>query len=160
MELQSNSFSADSTIPPVYTCDEKGISPNLSWDEPPVETQSLALIMDSSDASKSTHSGQKFVHWVIYNLPAQTRALPEGLPPGEPTLEGGDSQGTNDFGELGYGAPCPSEGTQRYSFRLYALDTPLGLEAGATKQELEKAMEGRIVATAELVGQYERKFPG
>lgn len=151
MKLESNAFIADGTIPSLYTCDGKDTSPPLSWDEPPQGTQSLALIVDDPDAPTGV-----FVHWVLYDLPAEVRQLPEGVP-SQPTLPSGGVQGKNDFPKLGYGGPCPPSGTHRYFFKLYALDRKTGLASGATKKQLEAAIEGRILGTAELIGRYSRQ---
>jgi Raf kinase inhibitor-like YbhB/YbcL family protein len=97
-----------------------------------------------------------WVHWVLYNLPADTRELAENIPP-EETLPNGAKQGITDFGRIGYGGPCPPGGTHRYFFRIYALDTQLALEAGASKSQLLKAMEGHILAQGELMGKYKRQ---
>ncbi|HEY9848758.1 MAG TPA: YbhB/YbcL family Raf kinase inhibitor-like protein [Leptolyngbyaceae cyanobacterium] len=152
MKLESDSFSANGTIPPKYTCDGQNISPPLKWDTPPISTQSLALIVDDPDAPSRT-----FVHWVLYDLPPETGNLPEAIPADRPILEGFGVQGKNDFGKLGYGGPCPPSGTHRYFFKLYALDRVLELAAGATKEQLEAAMNGHILAAAELIGYYARR---
>ncbi|MGV2827305.1 YbhB/YbcL family Raf kinase inhibitor-like protein [Myxosarcina sp. GI1(2024)] len=151
MRLLSDSFSADGMIPSRYTCDGENISPALKWNDVPLETQSLALIVDDPDAP-----GTIFVHWVVYDLSPKTREIAEDVTPGESLLEGRGTQGRNGFGNLGYGGPCPPDGIHRYFFKLYALDGPLGLAAGATKQEVEAAMEGHILAHSELTGRYER----
>lgn len=148
MKLESNAFSADSMIPPKYTCDGENISPDLRWDDPPVETQSLVLIVDDPDAP-----GQTFVHWVVYDLPPETRQLPEGVDAEQ--SEG--MEGSTDFDQLGYGGPCPPSGTHRYFFKLYALDQPLGLASGATKGDVLAAIEGHVIDTAELIGRYSRQ---
>lgn len=150
MKLESPIFTANGMIPSYYTCDGQDISPALSWDAPPTGTQSLALIVDDPDAP-----GYIFVHWVVYDIPAEVRHLPEAVPP-QATLLNGGVQGKNDFGNLGYGGPCPPSGVHRYFFKLYALDRALGLESGATKAQLEAAMSGHILAMAELIGQYAR----
>ena len=145
MKLESSAFSANGTIPAKYTCDGQDISPSLTWDEPPPGTQSFALIVDDPDAP-----GRTFVHWILYNLPAETRQLLEGI----------DSigiQGKNDFGKLGYGGPCPPSGIHRYFFKLYALDTTVQLAAGSTKEQLLTAMDGHILGAAELIGRYSRR---
>jgi Raf kinase inhibitor-like YbhB/YbcL family protein len=151
MKLQSPAFATSGLIPSQYTCDGRDISPPLSWDEPPAATQSLVLICDDPDAPRQT-----WVHWVVYNLPAQIRSLPENLSPGNPLPEGG-LQGINDFGKIAYGGPCPPRGTHRYFFKLYALDRLLELQGGATKAQLEVAMKGHILAQAEFVGHYRRQ---
>ncbi|HEY9730179.1 MAG TPA: YbhB/YbcL family Raf kinase inhibitor-like protein [Chroococcales cyanobacterium] len=150
MKLESTAFTANGMIPFLYTCDGQDISPLLSWDSPPTGTQSLALIVDDPDAP-----GQTFVHWVVYDIPPEIRQLPQSVP-SEPTLSGGGTQGKNDFGKLGYGGPCPPSGIHRYFFKLYALDRELELKSGATKAQLEAAMSGHILATAELIGRYAR----
>ncbi len=149
--LTSAAFSHGAMIPKRYTCDGEDISPPLSWSEPPEKTQSFALIMDDPDAPMGT-----WVHWVIYNIPATARSLPEGVP-ADGDLPDGSRHGRNSWRRLGYGGPCPPSGTHRYFFKLYALDTVLPLAAGATKEELLKAMEGHIVAQAELMGRYARR---
>jgi hypothetical protein len=150
MKLESTAFTDDGMIPSQYTCDGQDISPDLSWDAPPTGTQSLALIVDDPDAP-----GQIFVHWVLYDIPPEVQQLPKAIAP-QATLLNGGTQGKNDFGNLGYGGPCPPSGIHHYFFRLYALDRELGLEAGATKAQLQAAMGGHILAAAELIGRYSR----
>ena len=150
-ELRSVAFAQGANIPRQFTCDDADISPALSWNEPPQGTQSFALIMDDPDAPAGT-----FVHWVVYNLPADSRQLPERIP-GNDALTGGTLQGVNDFPRTGYGGPCPPPGRpHRYFFKLYALDAKLNLKAGARKQDVERAMKGHILAQAELMGRYGR----
>lgn len=151
MKLESTAFSSETLIPLQYTCDGDNFSPPLTWDEVPPNTQSLVLICDDPDAPTKT-----WVHWVVYNLPSQTRSLPENIP-AQASLSGGGVHGSNDFGNLGYGGPCPPKGTHRYFFKLYALDTQLDLKTGATKPEVEAAMSGHILAQTELIGHYSRK---
>lgn len=150
MQIQSSVFEAEGTIPPKYTCDGQNVSPPLSWDDPPAETQSLALIADDPDAPSGT-----FVHWIIFNMPADVRSLSEGLPTGN-TLASGGLQGQNDFGQIGFGGPCPPNGTHRYFFKLYALDTDLDLQPGASKADVVTALNGHIIGHAELIGTYSR----
>ena len=147
-ELTSTAFGSEETIPRRYSCDGEDISPALQWSNPPQDTQSFALICDDPDAPGST-----WIHWVIYNLPAETRALAEAIPSGA-ELADGSRHGRNSWGELGYGGPCPPSGTHRYFFKLYALDTVLNLASGASKAQLLQAMEGRILAQTELMGKY------
>lgn len=150
-ELKSSAFKAQERIPVRYTCDGADVSPQLSWSDPPKGTQGLALISDDPDAPMGT-----WVHWVMYDLPADTRELPEGVPKKE-TLENGAKQGMTDFRKVGYGGPCPPPGSaHRYFFKLYALDTRLNLPPRATKKDVEKAMKGHILAQAELIGLYKR----
>jgi Raf kinase inhibitor-like YbhB/YbcL family protein len=149
--LESEAFEAEGTIPQPYTCDGSDLSLPLSWSEPPAGTQSLALIFDDVDAPAGT-----WVHWVIFDIPAETRSLPEGVPT-DPVVAGLGVHGSNSWGRLGYGGPCPPKGgPHRYTFRLYALDTVLDLDSGASRAELDKAMEGHILATGQLMGRYSR----
>ncbi|MBI2486098.1 MAG: YbhB/YbcL family Raf kinase inhibitor-like protein [Deltaproteobacteria bacterium] len=137
-------------IPKKYTCDGPNISPPLSWDSVPGGTKSLALICDDPDAPRGT-----WVHWVIFNLPANMNDLTENIPP-QQTLPNGAKQGRNDFGKIGYGGPCPPGGTHRYYFKLCALDEEINLEPGTTKAELLKAMDGHTLAKGQLMGKYKR----
>ncbi|MCX7594803.1 MAG: YbhB/YbcL family Raf kinase inhibitor-like protein [Fischerella sp.] len=151
MNLESIAFEANGLVPAKYTCDGADISPPLKWDEPPSGTESFALIVDDPDAP-----GRTFVHWVLYDLPATMRQLPEKIAAVKNLPDGG-VQGKNDFGKIGYGGPCPPSGTHRYFFKLYALDKKLGLQPGATKNQLEAAMDGHILAEAQLIGRYQRQ---
>lgn len=150
MQLQSSAFAAEDAIPQRYTCDGQDVSPPLSWDAPPERTQSLALIVDDSDAPSGT-----FVHWIVFNLPADVRSLAEALPTNN-TLSQGGIQGQNDFGNIGFGGPCPPRGTHRYFFKLYALDRQLELGSGASKTEVVNAINGHVLGYAELIGTYSR----
>jgi Raf kinase inhibitor-like YbhB/YbcL family protein len=150
MRLSSSSFKDGGTIPARYTCDGDDISPPLAMSGLPGGTQSLALICDDPDAPAGT-----WVHWVMYNLPADTRALDEAVPAKE-TLSDGSMQGTTDFRRIGYGGPCPPGGTHRYFFKLYALDTVLDLPPGRSKSGLITAMEGHLLAECRLIGLYSR----
>ena len=148
-QLKSSAFSNGGAIPPKFTCDGADVSPALSWNDPPPGTKALALIMDDPDAPAGT-----WVHWVLYDLPANVRELPEDVPKSK-DLESGARQGSNDFRRIGYRGPCPPRGsTHRYSFRLYALDQPTQLSAGAAKGDLERAMRGHILAQSELLGRF------
>lgn len=149
--LTSSAFADGNFIPSRYTCDGPDLSPPLAWEDLPPGTRSLALICDDPDAPAKV-----WVHWVVYNLPASLRGLPEGVPP-DPELPQGGRQGRNDFGRLGYGGPCPPSGTHRYFFRLYALDEVLDLAPGATKGDLVRKMTGHILAETALVGRYARR---
>ncbi len=149
--LRSTAYVDGADIPRKFTCEGPNVSPALQWDAPPAGTQSLAIVMDDPDAPSGT-----WVHWVLFNLPASTRELPEGLSKAA-ELKDGSKQGRNDFGRTGYEGPCPPHGpAHRYSLRLYALDTKLGLRAGSTKLDVEKAMRGHVLAQAELMGKYKR----
>ena len=151
MQLKAMAFRPTSEIPAQFTCDGVDISPALSWTQPPEGTQSFALIMDDPDAPRGT-----FVHWVLYDLPASERDLPEDVPP-QPTLPSGARQGRNDFGRIGYGGPCPPPGPPHcYHFRLYALDSRLELKAGATRARLDRAVRDHVLDEAELMARYSR----
>lgn len=150
-ELKTSAFPPNGEIPRKYTCDGPDLSPVLSWPEPPPGTQSLSLIVDDPDAPVGT-----WVHWVLYDLPASVRELAEGVPK-DGELKNGARQGRNDFRRIGYGGPCPPPGpAHRYFFKLYALNTKTNLKPGATKDELVRAIEGHVLAQAELVGRYQR----
>ena len=148
--LTCPAFADGAAIPAVYTCEGRDVSPPLAWTEPPAGTKSFALISDDPDAP-----GKTWVHWVVYDLPASARGLPEAYPPDEERPDG-TRQGMTDFGRPGYGGPCPPSGTHRYYFKLYALDTALGLPAGAAKPQVEAAMRGHVLAQASLMGTYRR----
>ena len=151
IQLSSSAFSPRGTIPEKFTCDGLDLSPKLTWNAPPAGTRSFALIMDDPDAPVGT-----WVHWVLFDVPADTKELPEGVAKQE-QVAGGARQGRNDFGKIGYGGPCPPPGKpHRYFFKLYALDGKLSLKAGATKADVERAMKGHILAQAELMGTYGR----
>ena len=152
MQLTSTAFKEGESIPAKYTCDEGNVSPALKWSGVPAGAKSLVLIADDPDAPVGT-----WVHWVLYDLPAGTSELAEDTPKSQ-YLAGGAKQGLNDFQRLGYGGPCPPPGKpHRYFFKLYALDTALELKPGATKKEVERAMEKHILAQAQLMGTYKRK---
>jgi Raf kinase inhibitor-like YbhB/YbcL family protein len=151
IEVTSTAFEDGGTIPARYTCDGLDASPPLSWTPVPDGTESLALISDDPDAPSGT-----FVHWVIYNLPPDTRRLPEDVPNRE-TLPSGAVQGINGAGNVGYMGPCPPSGTHRYFFKVYALDARLNLGGGTTKEALVNAIEGCVLAEGRLVGTYQRR---
>jgi len=150
-ELKSPAFMEGSPIPQKYTCDGPDASVPLRWTEPPAQTKKFALIADDPDAPVGT-----WVHWVLYDLPGDSRELPEGVSTQE-VLSGGAKQGMNDFRTVGYGGPCPPRGmVHRYLFKLYALDQATGLSPKATKQQLLQAMKGHILAEVQLMGRYKR----
>jgi Raf kinase inhibitor-like YbhB/YbcL family protein len=149
--LTSSAFQEAQPIPAVHTCEGRDLSPPLAWTDPPAGTKSFALINDDPDAP-----GKTWVHWVVYNLPASARGLPEAVS-SEEELSDGTRQGMTDFDRIGYGGPCPPSGTHRYFFTLSALDTTLTLPPGATKVQVEAAMQGHVLAQAQLVGTYRRK---
>ncbi len=148
--VESTAFSQGGMIPSVYTCDGKDVSPPLTWSEGPAGTKSYALISDDPDAPMGT-----WVHWILYNIPANITSLPENLPKTE-TLDNGALQGKSDFKRHGYGGPCPPGGTHRYYFKIYALDTVIKAGPGLIKKQLLKAMDNHILAQGELMGKYSR----
>jgi Raf kinase inhibitor-like YbhB/YbcL family protein len=142
--LSSTAFATGEAIPARYTCDGEDAIPPLAWSGAPAGTRAFALIMDDPDAPGGT-----WVHWVLFNLPATATALPES--------EASGVQGRTNAGEGGYGGPCPPPGKpHRYYFKLYAVDGPLSLRRGATKADVERAMEGHVLASAQLMGTYAR----
>ena len=149
--IASAAFKEGEMIPQEYTADGQNISPPLKWESAPAQTKSFALIADDPDAPMGT-----WVHWVIFNIPPTTTGLPENVPT-KNSLPDGALQGKNDSREIGYDGPSPPSGTHRYFFKLYALDTMLKLSSGISKRELLKAMEGHILAQAQLTGKYSRK---
>lgn len=149
-QIATTAFRDGGSISKKFTCDGPDVSPALSWSDPPAGTKSLAIIADDPDAP-----GGMWVHWVLYDLPADTRKLPEGVAK-DRELPSGALQGRNDFGKIGYNGPCPPRGSEhRYFFKLYALDAKTGLKAGATKRDLEHAMRGHILAQAQFIGKYQ-----
>jgi Raf kinase inhibitor-like YbhB/YbcL family protein len=150
-EFTSTAFTGGGGIPEKYTCDGADVSPALNWHDAPAGTQSFALIADDPDAPAGT-----WTHWIIWNIPAKTTKLPEGVPKvGE--ASDGVRQGKNDFKRIGYGGPCPPAGKpHRYFFKLYALKAKLDLNAGASRGELESAMKGNVLSQTEWMGTYGR----
>lgn len=151
LEVSTTAFRPGGTIPTQFTCSGENISPALAWSQPPAHTQSFVLIVDDPDAPAGT-----WVHWVVYNLPASARRLPEGVPTGD-AVAGGGRQGTNDFHQNSYGGPCPPPGKpHRYFFRLYALDTVLNMRAPVHRKDVDAAMQGHVLAQAETMGTFGR----
>jgi hypothetical protein len=148
--ITSTAFAEGEAIPNRYSCDGPDVSPDLAWSGIPEGAASLALICDDPDAPMGT-----WVHWVLFNIPADADGLPAEIP-SDAALENGARHGTNDFRRLGYGGPCPPGGTHRYFFKLYALDTMLELDSGITKARLLEAMKGHILAESQLMGTYSR----
>ena len=156
LTLQSPAFAAGAPIPPEHTCDGADTSPALSWHGAPAGTRSLALIVDEPDAPDPAAPKRTWVHWVLYDLPPSLAALPAGVH--THALPAGTRQGLNDWQRAGYGGPCPPSGVHHYHFTLSALDVAtLGLQPGATKADVEKAMQGHVLGTADLVGLYQRQ---
>jgi Raf kinase inhibitor-like YbhB/YbcL family protein len=151
IEITSTMIRQGETIPKEYTGDGRDVSPPLQWRDPPSGTQSFALICEDPDAPRGT-----FTHWILFNLPADCRELSAGVPR-ESTLPNGAKHGTNDFGKLCYGGPAPPPGKpHRYFFKLYALDRPLDLQAGAIRGQVLAAIKGHALAEGQLMGMYGR----
>jgi Raf kinase inhibitor-like YbhB/YbcL family protein len=152
LTLTSPAFRHAGAIPERFTCDGEDVSPALAWSGAPAGTRSLALIVDDPDAPDPAAPKIVWVHWVLYNLPADSAGLPEAVS----ALPSGTREGRNDWKRTGWGGPCPPIGRHRYFFKLYALDTVLPDLHEPAKAALEAAMEGHILESAELIGTYQR----
>jgi Raf kinase inhibitor-like YbhB/YbcL family protein len=151
MKITSATFQPGGPIPVECTCDGEDRSPQLAWSDIPVATRSFALVCDDPDAPRGT-----WVHWVLFNLPADAVELSPGVPRA-PELPSGARQGINDSGDIGYSGPCPPPGKpHRYFFRLYSLDTALNLPPGVTRSDLDQAMADHVLAEATVMGTYQR----
>jgi Raf kinase inhibitor-like YbhB/YbcL family protein len=151
MKLQSSAIRPGQPIPVIHTCDGEDLSPDLAWSESPAGTRSFALIMDDPDAPRGV-----WVHWVLFNLPADAVELAPGVPR-LPELPSGARQGVNDSGDVGYTGPCPPPGRpHRYFIRLNALDSVLNLPPGINRSDLDQAMTGHILDETTLMGTYQR----
>jgi Raf kinase inhibitor-like YbhB/YbcL family protein len=152
--LESSAFQHGGAIPRRHTCDGEDVSPPLQWSGAPDKTRSFALIVDDPDAPDPAAPKRVYVHWVLYDMPTAVKAIEEN---GEQRAVKADArQGKNDWGRTGYGGPCPPIGRHRYFFKLYALDTTLGDLGTPAKRDVERAMEGHVLASAELMGTYQR----
>ena len=152
--IESSVFRQGGPIPRRYTCDGEDVSPPLRWSGAPDKTRSFALIVDDPDAPDPAAPKRVYVHWVLYDVPMSVAGIDEG---GEArVVTAGARQGKNDWSRTGYGGPCPPIGRHRYFFKLYALDTTLGDLGTPAKKDVEKAMEGHVLAKAELMGTYQR----
>lgn len=151
IKITSSAFGNGEAIPVRYTCDGENVSPPLKWSNVPQGTKSFAIVNDDPDAPMGT-----WVHWVIYNIPANVTELAERIQPLQ-KLNNGALQGKNSWGKIGYGGPCPPSGTHRYFFKIYALDKTLDLKPGASKEEVLKAIKGHILAEGQLYGKYSRQ---
>lgn len=152
LTITSAAFAAGGSIPAVYTCEGKDISPPLSWSDVPAGAKSLALIVDDPDAPDPAAPKRVYVHWVLYNLPATAAGLSEAIT----NLPPGTREGKNDWNRTGYGGPCPPIGRHRYFFKLFALDVELPDPGPATKAEVLKAMQGHVLEQAEVMGTYQK----
>ncbi|MBV9123808.1 MAG: YbhB/YbcL family Raf kinase inhibitor-like protein [Planctomycetes bacterium] len=151
MQLTSPAFANDGVLPKKFTADGPNVSPPLEWSGAPATTKSFALICDDPDAPRET-----WVHWVLFNIPANVHDLPEGVPQ-EKVVLGSAKQGTNSFREIGYNGPSPPKGPpHRYVFKIYALEVLLDLKERATMGQLEAAMMGHILTKGKLTGKYGR----
>ena len=150
LHVSSPAFSEGERIPTKYTCEGQDVSPPLVWSEPPVGTQSLALILE--DPEDATAPGGVFTHWVLFNIPSDSRKISEHVPT-QGKLSGGELQGKNDCERIGYGGPCPDgSGPHRYRFTLYALNCLLDLEAGVSKKQVLDCIQKHVLAQGELTG--------
>jgi Raf kinase inhibitor-like YbhB/YbcL family protein len=155
LTLESAAFEHNGAIPSRHTCDDEDASPPLAWSGVPAAAQSLVLIVDDPDAPDPAAPRMTWVHWLLYNIPPATAGLPEGA--ANQGLPAGSRPGMNDWQRTGYGGPCPPIGRHRYFHKLYALDILLPDLKQPTKPVLEKAMQGHVLAHAELVGLYQRR---
>lgn len=155
LTFTSPAFSHRGAIPTEYTCDGKDISPELSWSNVPDGTKTLALIVDDPDAPDPAAPKMTWVHWILYDIPASTTGLRQGVKPKD--LPAGTREGLNNWNRTGYGGPCPPIGRHRYFYKLYALDVELLDLKKPTEEALKKAMAGHILEQTELVGTYQRQ---
>ena len=157
MKLTSSAFFAGASIPAKFTCEGRDISPALTWSGVPRGTRSLALIVDDPDAPDPSAPQRTWVHWILYNLPAHTSGLPEGL--SSDNLPPGTLEGVNDWKRTGYGGPCPPIGRHRYYHKLYALNVALPDLGTPDKAVLMAAMQGHVLDEAQLMGTYQKAQP-
>ena len=154
LSIRSTAFEPNGPIPTRHTCEGEDISPPLEWSGAPEGTQSLVLVVDDPDAPDPAAPKMTYVHWVLYDLPPTTSGLPEGV--AADALPAGAREGQNDWKRRGWGGPCPPVGRHRYFFRLFALDAMLGDLGRPTREALERAIDGHVLASAELMGTYAR----
>ncbi len=155
LTLTSSAFSQNGSIPAQYTCEGNDISPDLSWGDVPDSAKSLVLIVDDPDAPDPAAPKLTWVHWVLYNIPANATGLPQAV--AAKALPAGTKEGLNDWRRAGYGGPCPPIGRHRYFHKLYALDVVLPDLGRPTKADIEKAMKGHVLAETQLIGTYQKK---
>jgi Raf kinase inhibitor-like YbhB/YbcL family protein len=153
MVLTSSSFKEGGEIPRRHTCQGQDLSPALAWSEVPAAARTLALIVDDPDAPDPAAPKMTWVHWVVFDIPTTATGLPEGA---GTALPRGARAGKNDWGRAAWGGPCPPVGRHRYFFKLFALDMSLPPDDVTTKAELEKAMRGHVLASAQLMGTYQK----
>ena len=149
-QITSTAFVPGGQIPQKYTANGDNISPPLAWTSAPQKTKSFTITCEDPDASGADGA---FFHWIIFDIPGNVTQLAEGIT-NQRTLDNGAKQGTNDLGTIGYTGPSPPSGTHRYSFKIYAIDVMLNLEPGATKQQVNKAMQGHILGQTQITGKY------
>ncbi len=154
LTLTSSAFSHNGSIPAQYTCEGKDISPDLSWNDVPPKAKSLVLIVDDPDAPDPAAPKLTWVHWVLYNIPANATGLPQAV--AAKALPAGTKEGLNDWKRTGYGGPCPPIGRHRYFHKLYALDVVLPDLGRPTKADVEKAMKGHVLTETQLIGTYQK----
>jgi Raf kinase inhibitor-like YbhB/YbcL family protein len=155
LAVSSPAFAPGAAIPALFTCEGEDLSPALDWTGVPEKAQSLVLIVDDPDAPDPKAPKMTWVHWVLYNIPATARGLPQGAGAGD--LPPGTREGTNDWKRTGYGGPCPPIGRHRYFHKLYALDVLLPDLGAATKPQVEAAMKGHVIAQAVVMGTYQKE---
>ena len=154
LAIRSSAFAPNGAMTIKYTCEGDDVSPALEWSGVPERAKSLALIVDDPDAPDPAAPKMVYVHWVLYDIPASATGLPEGVTAAQ--LPKGARDGKNDFGNVGYGGPCPPIGRHRYFHKLYALDSVLPDLGEPNKAALERAMQGHVLAQAELIGTYQK----
>jgi Raf kinase inhibitor-like YbhB/YbcL family protein len=154
LKITSTAFEPGGSIPSKHTCEDRDLSPPLAWSGAPPGTKTFALVVDDPDAPDPAKPQRVYVHWVLYNIPATTIALPENA--SKKGLPKGAVQGKNDWGKAEYGGPCPPIGRHRYFFKLYALDSELTGLSSPTKGDLERAMNGHVLESGELIGTYQK----
>ena len=152
MQITSSAFPSNGEIPAAHTCEGADRSPALHWSDVPPGTKGFVLIVDDPDAPDPRAPKMTWVHWIVYNLSPTTRDLPEGA-----QVPAGALEGVNDWNRAGWGGPCTPMGRHRYFFKIYALDTKLPDLGRPTKARIEKAIEGHVLAQAELVGTYQKE---
>jgi Raf kinase inhibitor-like YbhB/YbcL family protein len=153
MKLTSTAFAEGGAIPQIHTCEGRDLAPQLAWSDVPKNATSLALIVDDPDAPDPAAPKMTWVHWVLFDIAPTTSSIAEGAQ----RLPDGARDGLNDWKRTGYGGPCPPIGRHRYYFKLYALDITLSKLNRPTKAQLEQAMKGHVIASAQLMGTYQKQ---